>query len=151
MPTDYLNSQNVASIAAEFWGTMPILTLSMVRSFPCPIIPQDAISGKIEIHGAWNGEVELRVSRNLADRTAECLLEKDPQEVTTEERLDVIQEATNIVAGGIKRLLPAICKMSIPSTAVCRSLIPDSMAPASILTLLSSSSGELSIVVVPYR
>jgi hypothetical protein len=151
METEFLNSENIAQIAAEFWNTMPSVALSVVHGLREPAGMREGISGRIEIRGAWVGEVELRASRRLAEQTAANLLEKLPGEVSIEECFDAVQEATNIVAGGIKHLLPPICRMAVPSMSGCSDLLPKNLRPQDILAFFSSSAGELSVLVRPNR
>jgi len=149
MTPESLTSENISHIAAEFWSTMASVTLSSVATLAVCCNEHEGIMGSIEIRGAWTGEIEIRASRTLAAYTASRLLEKPLEEVTIEECFDAIQESTNIVAGGIKRLLPPICKMAIPSMSGCSSLHPKDLNAAAIRTLFTSDAGEFSVNVVP--
>ena len=144
-----LNTESIAQIAFEFWGTMTSLPLQQVPVLPARALPEEGVEGRIEIQGAWSGAVELRASRLLAAGTAASLLSKPVDEVTIEESFDAIQEATNIVAGGVKRLMPPICKMTIPKMTGCTELLPPRLLPAAILALFTSSEGNLSVLVAP--
>ncbi len=149
MPADLLSTDSVSRIAREFWETMTTCSLLVVQTLPERSEAQEGVSGTIEIRGAWTGSVEVRASRRFAVYAASSLLLKEASEVTVEECFDAIQEATNIVAGGIKRLLPPICKMAIPAMSGCSSLVPKTAPPAALLTLFTSADGDLSVMVVP--
>ena len=143
-----LTTDNISHIAAEFWSTMPAVELCLVQNLNLPSSIEEGILGRIEIRGAWSGEIELRASRSLAMHTAGRLLEKQLEDVTVEECFDAIQEATNIVAGGIKRLLPPICRMTLPSMSGCSSREPKGSESISLRALFNSEAGELSIFVI---
>jgi CheY-specific phosphatase CheX len=149
MPNDPLNSESISHITQTFWGTMAATSLSVVETLPVRTEFQEGVSGTVEIRGAWAGSVVLHASRSLAVSTACVLLEKETPEITVEECFDAIQESTNIIAGGIKRLLPSICKLAIPAMSGCSALVPKALPPAALVTLFTSSAGDLCVMVVP--
>ena len=142
-----ITSENLASIGSDFWASMLALPISPVANLPAVQSDEEGILGRIEIRGAWTGVVEVRASRGLARATAAALLDKLPTDVTVEECFDATQEATNIVAGSIKRLLPSICKMAIPAMSGCSSLSSTPQFPALLTVFFVSPCGQLAITV----
>ncbi len=147
MSLNAITHDDIASISCDFWSSMANLPLSSVAVLPEQARNEEGILGRIEIRGAWAGMVEVRASRSLARATAVSLLEKPSAQVTVEECFDAIQEATNIVAGSFKRLLPSICKMGVPAMSGCSSL--STLPPCSQLLAVYfiSPNGSLAISV----
>jgi hypothetical protein len=143
-----ITHEDIAAISSDFWSSMVGLPISLVDNLTEQGCNEEGIFGQIEIRGAWTGTVELRASRTLAWATAAALLDKPSTLVTVEESFDAIQEATNIVAGSIKRLLPPICKMAIPAMSGCSSLAPPSQCSGRVSAFFKSRGGELTISVV---
>jgi CheY-specific phosphatase CheX len=117
-----ITEETVATINHEFWSSMTAIQLDLVESLPVSQDRSEGISGHIEIQGGWRGSVEVRVSRGLARDAAASMICKPPEEISIEDCFDAVQEATNIIAGNIKRLLPPICKMNVPAMSGCSNL-----------------------------
>lgn len=139
--------EDIVSISNDFWASMAAIPLSPVAVLPETNVRDEGILGHVEIRGGWKGTVEIRASRSLSEATASALLQKPLGQVTIEECFDAIQEATNIVAGSIKRLLPPICKIAIPAMSGCSRISPASADPCTLAVSFISASGLLSISV----
>jgi CheY-specific phosphatase CheX len=147
MPIALVTSEDIESISSDFWSSMVDVSLRRVPSPAASANDDEAIVGCIEIRGAWSGVIEVKASRMLAQATASSLLEKRASEVTLEECFDAVQEATNIIAGSIKRLLPTICKLGLPamdgsSTSFCAQQCSNVLE-----VYFASRCGELAITV----
>jgi CheY-specific phosphatase CheX len=76
-------------------------------------IPQGIVAS-VQINGQWIGSVRLHLSEALARRAAAAFLGVAAEEVSPEQLRDCAGELANITAGGIKRLVPPISKISLP-------------------------------------
>jgi CheY-specific phosphatase CheX len=115
MPIDLVTGEDIDSISSDFWSSMVDVHLRRVESPSAPEEKEQSIVGHVDIQGAWSGMIEVKASRGLAEATASSMLNKRAADVTAEECSDAVQEATNIIAGSIKRLLPSVCLMGLPA------------------------------------
>jgi len=75
----------------------------------------DGLIACVQIAGRWEGGVHIQLSAILAQRVAAVFLGVEPGEVTGSQSRDCAGEIANIIAGGIKRLVPAPSRISLPS------------------------------------
>jgi hypothetical protein len=69
----------------------------------------------VKITGAWDGEVRLHCSAELARRVANTIFQADPGDIGSSEILDALSELVHIVGGNLKALLPRPVSLSLPS------------------------------------
>jgi hypothetical protein len=70
--------------------------------------------GRVQITGAWRGDVSLECSEELAKKVARAMFGFDSEEPTREEVRDALAEITNVTAGNLKSLLCGNCHLSMP-------------------------------------
>lgn len=141
-----ITQESVISISQEIWDSMISIPLTPVAHTPAGALQPDGVSGRIEIFGAWRGEVEIRMSRALARNAAAAFIGKSPDTVDLEECFDAAQELTNITAGRLKRLLPQICKVTLPSMSACESLaISDKNSEDAMTVYFAADSPSLAV------
>lgn len=146
MPLHGITQELMVSISNEIWSSMIEVELEPSAIQPSEPLHPDGVSGRIEIFGAWRGEVEIRMSRSLAKRAASAFIGKPCEEVTLEECFDAAQEITNITAGRLKRLLPQICKVTLPSMCACEVLtIPPKGNGESLTVYLGQGTPSLAV------
>lgn len=101
-------------ITEEVWSSILGLPL---KSMDSPIMDDEgiaSITGCIQITGAWSGAVTIECSGRLA-RKATCLMfEMEQDEPGSEEIRDAIGELINMIAGGIKQIVPSPSQISLP-------------------------------------
>ena len=73
--------------------------------------------GTVRITGAWEGEVRLRCSSDLAHRVAGIMFAIDPASTTVAQAEDALGELANMTGGNLKALLPEPCQLSTPAVA----------------------------------
>ncbi len=73
--------------------------------------------GCVQITGEWEGAVTLYCPEVLARNIAGIMFGMSETEVADEEIQDTVGELTNMMAGGIKALLPSPSFISLPSVA----------------------------------
>jgi chemotaxis protein CheX len=113
--------EDIACLTQQIWHSMLQLPL---QSAECASTSNAGTAGSnkgqclsacVQITGAWTGAVRLDCSRRFARRTAAAFLGLSEVNVLREQMLDALGEVTNMVAGGVKPLLPRPCQISLPS------------------------------------
>jgi hypothetical protein len=69
---------------------------------------------RVQITGAWLGEVLLECSEELAKKVARAMFGLDSEEPTREEVRDALAEITNVTAGNFKAWVCGRCHLSMP-------------------------------------
>jgi chemotaxis protein CheX len=69
----------------------------------------------VKTTGAWDGEVRLYCSRELAGSIATAIFQIDPENIGNGEILDALSELIHIVGGNLKALLPHPVTLSLPA------------------------------------
>ena len=112
----------VVGIVEEIWTLMLGLPIQSSNTAICTgdcgcakKISAGSLSACIQITGAWTGAVRIDCTESLARRAAAAFLGTRSDEVAHEQVLDALGVVTNMVAGGIKPMLPKPCQISLPS------------------------------------
>lgn len=74
----------------------------------------ERVSGVVSIHGAWSGDVEVRLTPRLAGRLAREVLQLEGRAADEADVRDVVGEVANMIGGNLKALLPEPCRLSLP-------------------------------------
>ncbi|MFN3587628.1 MAG: chemotaxis protein CheX [Moraxellaceae bacterium] len=69
----------------------------------------------IRVEGAWNGEVRVACSRQLAQRVATAMFHSPGQDICEEFCVDALNEIANIIGGNVKALLPSPSRLGLPA------------------------------------
>lgn len=80
-----------------------------------PSVGQQYLRGRIVVSGAWQGAISITCTAAFAREAADRIFEG--QCATPEDVRDAIGELTNIIGGGIKGLMPAPSRLSLPSVS----------------------------------
>ena len=107
--------EEILEITEATWSAMLGLDIQ-----PSPICTasehaNSSIVGHVGISGAWNGQVILYGSDEMARTAASTVFAIAPEEVQEQDQIDAIYELSNIIAGNIKSLLPEPCQLSLPA------------------------------------
>ena len=105
-------------IVQDTWSS----TLGFGVDHPAPAEPlaADALTVCVRIAGAWEGEVQLHCSPQLARRIAAVIFQVDANQAGTSEIFDALSELIHIVGGNLKPLLPRPVSLSFPALADSR-------------------------------
>lgn len=71
------------------------------------------LRGRIVVSGAWQGAVSIGCTANFAEQAAGHIFE-GADVVSPEDVRDAIGELANIIGGGVKGLMPAPSRLSLP-------------------------------------
>jgi chemotaxis protein CheX len=111
-----LLNEEIVGIATSVWRS--VLDLD-IKSYPTaavkPLPHGVAFIGSVQIRGAWEGSVLVSASGDLVRKAAAIMFGRDESAIASEEMCDALAELTNMVGGNLKALLPAPCKLSLPT------------------------------------
>ena len=113
-----LAAADVVQATQDIWNCMLGLDLAPL-AVEAAAIPE-GLRGAVALRGTFAGDVVVQAPLKLAQRAAIIML--GAETVTPEEINDSLGEITNMVAGGVKGLLPGIVQLSLPR-------VSDSSAP----------------------
>ena len=105
----------VYKIVQDTWTST--LGFQVDRSAPSESLATGALTVCVKITGAWDGEVRLHCSPQLARLIAAAIFEVETVNVGTYEILDALSELIHIVGGNLKALLPQPVILSLPTLA----------------------------------
>lgn len=105
------------------------------------------ITASIAIGGAWDGEVEVRATMDLASQAAGAMLATDPGDLCEDDIRDVMADLTNMIGGNIKSQVLRPSQLSLPQVGA-KDCPPASHAGYIINNVpLATVHGSLRIVV----
>jgi chemotaxis protein CheX len=94
------------------WATLLGLGVQR-RSMPPHLDEMPAWAGTVRISGAWDGEVRVQCSAELAHRAAAILF--DVTAANTAQAEDALRELANVTGGNLMEVLPGPSQLSMPS------------------------------------
>jgi chemotaxis protein CheX len=103
----------ICQLTESIWNSM--LGLDVEKSDSPVTLGEGYYSGTIHISGAWDGDVSLDCSAELARSLASLMFGVEPETAASDEIRDALGELTNMLGGNIKSLLPGPCQLSLPS------------------------------------
>jgi CheY-specific phosphatase CheX len=110
-----LGERNVVEASNHFWEQMLGMTLEAVAP-PERCALAGHIRGSVQLTGAWNGLVEIRLADRLAYEASAGMLRMPLDAIGEADVLDAVKEIANMMAGTIKSSLPRPCAMSLPTS-----------------------------------
>ena len=72
-------------------------------------------AGTVRISGAWDGEVRVQCSPELAHRAAAILFAVDRAAANAAQAEDALRELANVTGGNLMEVLPGPSQLSMPS------------------------------------
>ena len=105
---------DIAEIAQGIWETVFALPLEVGSGGVLGTDP--AMTGSVQIDGAWEGAVMLQCPQVLASKLTSLLFAGEGTPPPAEVR-DARGELTHRLAGNVKALLPAPSRISLPTVA----------------------------------
>ncbi len=105
---------DIIEIAQTIWET--VFGLPLEAGSGGTIGTDPAMTGSVQIDGAWEGAVMLQCPQVLADRLTKVLFEGEGSPAPDDVR-DAMGELTNMLAGNVKALLAEPSRISLPTVA----------------------------------
>jgi chemotaxis protein CheX len=107
---------NLQSIVESVWSTM--LGAELTPGAPVEVkataTADQPDAAFVEVSGAWEGRITVRLSPGALDSAVTSLLGLSPEEASEEERLDVLKELANMVGGNLKAMMNQPTRLSVP-------------------------------------
>ncbi|MFZ0303191.1 MAG: chemotaxis protein CheX [Terracidiphilus sp.] len=113
-----INERHVIEATSRFWDQMLSMKLEPEAIQKQYCVGHQHLLGRIDLKGAWQGRVEIRVADSLARVATAAMLMQPIETVADADMMDAIGEVANMIAGVIKSSLPQPCEMSLPHSAV---------------------------------
>jgi len=97
------------------WATL--LGLEVERRAAPPNTPdaEPGWAGTVRVSGAWDGEVRVQCSAELAHRAAAILFAIDRAAANVAQAEDALRELANVTGGNLMEVLPGPSQLSMPS------------------------------------
>jgi chemotaxis protein CheX len=115
--TDQLTSNDMlVEIIESVWAAVLGLPISTSAEPNFRQSPR-ALSASVNIVGGWNGAVLYLPTEAFARRCAAIMFNVAPEAVTRDDIHDAAAELCNMLAGGLKSILPGPSSLSLPLVA----------------------------------
>jgi chemotaxis protein CheX len=111
-------TEAVQRTVESVWATLLGLEVRR-RNVPMDDEATRGWAGSVSISGAWQGEVQVRCSVELAQRAAAILFAIDRATANAEQVEDALRELANVTGGNLMEVLPGPSKLSMPSAWNC--------------------------------
>ncbi len=105
--------ETVYRIIQDTWAST--LGFQVARLPPEEYSEAGAFTVCVKITGAWDGEVRLHCSQELARSIATAIFQINPENIGSGEILDALSELIHIIGGNLKSLLPHPVTLSLPA------------------------------------
>jgi chemotaxis protein CheX len=111
-------TEAVQRTVESVWATLLGLEVRR-RALPTEDEAGRGWAGSVTISGAWQGEVRVQCSVELAHRAAAILFAIDRAAANAEQAEDALRELANVTGGNLMEVLPGPSKLSMPSVWNC--------------------------------
>ena len=105
----------ICQITEGVWSDLLGMGVSRIAEAGSQNGRDQILTGSVRIKGAWQGEVLLRCSAELARLAAVVMFRVERENVAADQIRDAVGELTNMTGGNLKALLPPPCKISLPA------------------------------------
>ncbi len=141
-----LDESAIIKANAQFWEQMLAMTLAPMPQ-PCEFcVGPGHVHALVELSGAWNGSIEVRLDGKLAVVATAAMLMQPVEEVAPADTLDATKEIANMIAGVIKSSLPRPCNMTVPASEVIHEgFCSPAQSENSMMVAFQHESGELMV------
>jgi CheY-specific phosphatase CheX len=117
MPIE-LDESSIIKASSQFWDQMLAMKLDPLPPFTEFCLASGHVLGSVNLSGAWNGRIEIRMDERLTHEATAAMLMQPLDTVVEADALDATKEIANMIAGVIKSSLPRPCAMTVPEAAV---------------------------------
>jgi CheY-specific phosphatase CheX len=139
-------NDDLCQFTRAIWHSTLGLEVRPIRGPGIPELAAGAVTGSVQITGAWLGTVLLECSKELAKKIARIMFGLDSEEPTPEEVRDALAEMTNMAAGNYKPLAGGHCHLSLPQVTE-REMDPSQAAHNAVISRQAfDCQGELFVV-----
>jgi CheY-specific phosphatase CheX len=114
----HLNEELLVRANAQFWEQMLGMQMDTVPYADELCVDAGHVLVSVGLFGKWNGRIEVRIARNLADTATAAMLMQPLEAVVEADMLDATREIVNMIGGLLKSSLPQPCTMTVPDSAI---------------------------------
>ena len=101
MPS-HLDEQSLVRANAQFWEQMLGMQMDTVPFAEEFCVDPGHVLVSVGLFGNWNGRIEVRMARNLADMATAAMLMQPVEAVVEADTLDATREIVNMIGGLLK-------------------------------------------------
>ena len=112
--TPQLTQAALQEIAESIWSSFLELELQQATDDAGLAAGADLLTGQVALQGDWQGFLTLVCAKPIARKAAAAMFNIAPVRLDDTELRDTVGELTHILAGNLKSLLPAPCRLSLP-------------------------------------
>lgn len=112
--------QQLREITTDIWSVMLGMALEGRAEPATHVLANKALTGCVQIIGAWQGAVTIDLPAALARQACATMLNVDERECTADDVQDTVGELVNMAGGNVKALLPGPSQLSLPSVTMGR-------------------------------
>jgi chemotaxis protein CheX len=112
-----IDAGTLGELASDIWSSMLGIELQAGSGVVAELGVERALTGCVQITGAWTGAVTIRCTTAAAARFAAVMFGCEAESLSDEEVRDALCELTNMLAGSVKGMVPDECQLGIPAVA----------------------------------
>lgn len=113
----HIDEESMVRANAQFWEQMLGMQMETIPSSEEFCVDAGHVIVSVNMHGEWNGRIEVRLAKDLAWATTAAMLMQPVDSVSKEDTLDATKEVVNMIAGILKSALPQPLSMTVPESA----------------------------------
>jgi hypothetical protein len=113
-----VDENSIIQANSQFWEQMLAMKLDPLASPDEFCLGSGHMLGMVELSGAWNGSIEIRMDGQLTRQATAAMLMQPIEAVQEADAIDAAKEIANMIAGGIKSSLPRPCAMTVPEAHI---------------------------------
>ncbi|MGA3131619.1 MAG: chemotaxis protein CheX [Terracidiphilus sp.] len=113
----HLDEESLVRANSQFWEQMLGMQMETVPSAEEFCVGAGHVLVSVNLSGEWNGCIEVRLEKELAQATTAAMLMQPVETVGEADTLDATREVVNMIAGILKSSLPP-SSMSVPESAI---------------------------------
>jgi CheY-specific phosphatase CheX len=146
-----VTEESIQNANALFWEQMLAMQLQPIvlkreNNAQARCIGAEHVAASCSLAGAWNGRIEVRLSRGLALTATAAMLMQPEESVQAADTLDATKEIANMIAGTLKSALPRPCTLTVPCAEIVSGdfcILPRTQD--SVTVFFHHDSGELMV------
>jgi CheY-specific phosphatase CheX len=113
----HLDEESLVRANSQFWEQMLGMQMETVPFAEDYCVGAGHVLVSVNLSGEWNGRIEVRLDKDLAQATTAAMLMQPVETVGEADTLDATREVVNMIAGILKASLPP-SSMSVPESAI---------------------------------
>jgi chemotaxis protein CheX len=108
-------TERVQQTVETVWATLLGLEVQRRAAASAETGADQCWAGTVRISGAWDGEVRVHCSQELAHRAAAILFAVERAAANAAQAEDALRELANVTGGNLMEVLPGPSQLSMPS------------------------------------